>query len=208
MRKSIFLLLLVSIPYWIGSCGICSCKKVSCPAYKDVYLDKWTENFSKQEVLFQNSTSTLDTFTIQQLETSAEYEAKQGCGYGGDNGCDARLSLTSLEYIPNGQAKFQLYYNSTTSWDNETAKQIQLRLKDFNALASDIKDTGFVFRTVGISTRFIGSLSLNGKSFVNVQLIEADTNTKTPGVYKLYFARSKGLIGYEEFPSHELWVRQ
>ena len=128
--------------------------------------------------------------------------------HGGDKGCTERFRMSTTEIIPSGNPKFSLRYNSFTTWDNKTEERVDIGVKDLEVVASAITDTGFIFRAVGIQTFFKPTVSLNGKTFSNVQLIQVDTSTKSSGVYRIYFEKNTGLAAYEEYPSHELWIRQ
>ncbi len=203
MKKAALLFIYTSSAFWFNSCSICSCKKVDCPPYDNPGLDQWTKNPSGNQFIFVNSTSARDTFTIWPIEVSSGYEANKGCIEGGDRGCDEYFRMST-----NGNPKFTLYYNSFTSWDSKKVEMVNIRLKDLEVMASGITDTGFIFHSIGIQAVFNPTVSLNGKTFSNVQLIQVDTSVKFTSVYRIYFEKNRGLLAYEEYPSHELWIRQ
>ena len=208
MKKAALLLISISSAFWFNSCGICSCKKVDCPPYNNPSLDQWIKNSLGKEFVFINSAAVKDTFTIWPIDVSSGYQANKGCIDGGDRGCDEHYTVSTTEIVPNGHPKFSLSYNSFTSWEGKTEERVNIGVKDLEVVASAITDTGFIFRSIGIQAFFKPTVSLNGKTFSNVQLIQVDTSAKTFGVYRIYFEKNAGLAAYEEYPSHELWIRQ
>lgn len=208
MKKAALLSIFISSAFWMNSCTICSCKKVDCPQYDNPSLDQWMKNSSGKEFVFINSSSAKDTFTILPIDVSSGYQANKGCFEGGDGGCNEYFRLSTTERIPNGNPKFSLSYDAFTSWESKTEERVNIGVKDLEVVASAITDTGFIFRSIGIRAFFQPIVTLNGKTFSNVQLIQVDTNIKSAGVYRIYFEKNTGLAAYEEYPSHELWIRQ
>ena len=167
-------------------------------------MDQWINNFANNQFVFKVAAST-DTFTMAPIQTSLEHEATKGC-VGADKGCDATLYLTSLQQA--SPVKFAVDYRSSTGWDNSTTKGIRIQLKDLQVSAVDVSDTGFVFHANDVLSNYQPSMSIGGRTFNQVQLIQTDTSIKASGAYKMYFAKNMGLIAYEEYPSHQLWIRQ
>ncbi|RYZ48519.1 MAG: hypothetical protein EOO14_21975 [Chitinophagaceae bacterium] len=47
------------------------------------------------------------------------------------------------------------------------------------------------------------------RTFTNLLEATGDTSqTKNAGVYKVYFARGKGIVAFSEYPSLQTWVKQ
>jgi len=207
MLKGVFLLFLIVTSFFIQSCSICSCKKYACPAFQNDKVNEWMMGFSNQRVLYSNNASGVDTFTLEPVQISGTYEAKKGCPEG-DRGCLSSFVILSSEYGPTGTPKFAVSFDSFTGWDNQPTLRILIHVKDLEVHPTDITSTGFIIPDPHVQTAFNPSVTLNGKAFTDVQLIQVDTSTKTSGVYKFYLARNNGLIAYEEYPSHNLWIRQ
>lgn len=198
-------LVVISMLYY--SCSICSCKKVTCPSYEDTHLNQWLQSFSSGQFLFHSSGTSLDTFNIGPFQGSAEHEATKGC-IDASKGCDAQLFVTSAERTATNNPKFSVSYYSITPWDNNTTKNIDIRFRDFHIQATDIADTGFVFHSAEIFSTYQSSISIGGKNYSQVQVLQTDTSIKGPDVYKLYFVKGMGVLAYEEYSSHQLWIRQ
>ncbi len=95
--------------------------------------------------------------------------------------------------------------------DGATDKHLSLSINNFLVDGSGINDSGIVINSLNypVKSAYFNSLTLNGKNFSNVQLIEKDTTGfKTPGLYKIWLAKNTGAIGYEEYPSLTRWVKQ
>jgi hypothetical protein len=207
MHKFVLLFLLFLSSTLINSCTVCSCKKMPCPAFNDAYFDQWMGNFSDKKVTYRNSNLVSDTFTLSHADSSIDKEANKGC-LEGSNECSSLFQTRSFELTPSGSIKFQLFYHSNTGWDGVSNKQITIQVRNFSVMASNVYDTGFVFHTNGIHTAYIPAITLRSKIYSNVQMIQADTNVKVPGVYKIYLSKNSGLVAYEEYPTHELWIRE
>ena len=202
-----FLLLTI---YTYNSCSICSCKKVSCSAFEDVNFINWFAYQQDQQIIFKYQ-SVFDTITLQSIYKSEAYEASQGC-YNGDDGCHKTMSTESKEIAANFKRKLSLTYFSQTPFGSSSAstKSISLFVQGFNCTASDINDQGFVLPLGLYSSSYSSSLSINGTTFNNVQTITRDTtiNISAQEPFKVYLSKGTGLIAYEMFPTHQLWVKQ
>jgi hypothetical protein len=148
-----------------------------------------------------------DTFTLSHADSSIDKEANKGCAEG-SNACASTLQTSSYELTPSGSLKFQLVYRSITGWDGVSNKQISIQVKNFSVMASNVYDTGFVCHANGIYTAYAPAITLRSKIYSNVQMIQVDTNAKVSGVYKIYLSKNSGLVAYEEYPTHELWIRE
>ena len=210
MRTLLLTSILLLTIYTFNSCSICSCKKVSCSAFEDASFINWFAYQQEQQIIFKYQSS-FDTITLQNIYKSEAYEASQGC-YNGDDGCHKTMSTESKEIAANFKRKLSLTYFSQTPFGSSSAttKSISLFLQGFNCTASDINDQGLVLPPGFYSGNYSPSLSINGTTFNNVQTITRDT---TAGIsaqepYKVYLSKGIGLIAYEMFPGHQLWVKQ
>ncbi len=208
--RTLFLtgILLLTI-YFFNSCSICSCKKISCPAFEDVNFQTWFAAYqSSQQSIFKYQSS-YDTITLGNPHKSKAYEGKQGC-YGVDNGCSKEFSVGSNE-VANFRYKLSIIYSSSSFLgSSESLKNISLWLLGFNFTASDVNEQGLVLMPGTYTGSYAASLTINGVAYNHVQTITRDTtiSLSTPAPYKVYLSKGPGVIAYEMFPSHELWIKQ
>jgi hypothetical protein len=201
------LILLFTI-YIFHGCAICTCKKVSCPAFDDVNFLNWF-SYQQSQVIFKYQ-SAYDTINLLPFEKSEAYEASQGC-YNGSSGCSQRLSIVSHEVTVDFRQKFRVYYSSQTPFGaSVSTKSITLFLQGFTCSASDINDQGLVLPPGLYNSNYSPTLPINGTTFNNVQTITRDTtiDISAQQPFKVYLSKGVGLIAYEMFPSHQLWVKQ
>jgi hypothetical protein len=209
MRTLLLASILLLTIYSFNSCSICSCKKVSCSAFEDVNFISWFPYQSDQQVIFKYQ-SAFDTITLQGIYKSEAYEARQGC-YNGDDGCHKTVSMDSKEIAASSRRKLSLtYFSQTPFGSSASTKSISLYLQGFNCTASDINDQGLVLVPGLYNSIYSPTLSINGTTFNNVQAITRDTtiDVSAPLPFKVYLSKGIGLIAYEMFPSHQLWVKQ
>ena len=209
MRTLLLTGILLFTIYFFNSCAICSCKKVPCPAFEDVSFLNWFPYQQGQQIIFKYQLA-YDTINLLPFQKSEAYEASQGC-YNGDDGCNQNLSIASHELIANSRRKFSVSYFSQTPFGSSTsAKSISLFLQGFNCAASDINDQGLVLPPGLYSSNYSSTLLINGTTFNNVQTITRDTtiDISAPQPFKVYLSKGIGLIAYEMFPTHQLWVKQ
>jgi hypothetical protein len=180
---------------------------VDCPAFNEPKLDQWINPMENSTLLFKNSSSLLtDTLALGKIQRSTTTQVSKGCMHPA-TGCHANLLFFDLQTASN-VPKFTLTFDSFTGWDNNTTKQFTIEYKGLFVIGMGVTDTGFVTSTAGIQTMFSSTISLNGKSFSNVQLISADSSVKATGITQLYFARNVGIVAFKTYPAQELWVKQ
>jgi len=209
MRTLLFTGTLLFLVYFFNSCNICSCKKVPCPAFENTDFQNWFPYSSGQQLVFKYQSAS-DTIHLSEFEKNDAYEASQGC-YHGDLGCMQNLNILSHEMTPNYIRKLHIGYGSQTPFGSTaTKKSITLFVKGFNCSATDINNQGLVLEPGVYSGAYSASLVINGVSYNSVQTIVRDTlrDNFTLQPYKVYLGKGTGLIAYEMFPSHELWIKQ
>ena len=210
MRTLLFTGTLLFTVYIFNSCSICSCKKVACPAFEDVNFQTWFADYqSSQQSIFKYQ-SFFDTITLGNPQKSEAYEGNQGC-YGGDHGCSKDFSVGSNELTTNFRQKLSITYSSLSLLgSSESQKSISLWLLGFNCIAGDVNDQGLVLMTGAYTGTYAASLTINGTAYNHVQTITMDTtiSLSIPAPYKVYLSKGTGVIAYEMFPSHELWIKQ
>jgi hypothetical protein len=208
MRTLLLTLILLFTIYIFHGCAICTCKKVSCPAFDDVNFLNWF-SYQQSQVIFKYQ-SAYDTINLLPFEKSEAYEASQGC-YNGSDGCSQRLSIVSNEVTANFRQEFSVtYFSQTVFGSSASTKSITLFLQGFTCSASDINDQGLVLPPGLYSSNYSPSLPINGTTFNNVQTITRDTTAdiSPQQPYKVFLSKGVGLIAYETYPTRALWVKQ
>lgn len=209
MRSLLLTGILLLTIHFFDSCNICSCKKVPCPAFENTDFQNWFAYSAGQQIIFKNQ-SAYDTMQLLAFNRNDAYEASQGC-YHGDLGCSQYLTIASYGLTPDFRQKLSIDYNSQTPFGStESKKSISLFLKGFDCPATDINNQGLVLEPGLYSSTYSPSLLINGALYNSVQTIIRDTlvDTFIQQPYKVYLSKGTGLIAYEMFPSHELWIKQ
>ena len=190
-------------------CNICSCKKVACQAFEDVNFENWFSYQQGQQIIFKYQSS-YDTIDLLPFQKSEGYEASQGC-YHPDPGCTQTLSIASHQTTVTGRQKFLVDYTSVTPFGSSSStKSIKLFLNGFDCPAVDINDNGLVLKPGIYSGLFSASVTINGTVYNNIQVVTRDTlaDNSARQPYKIYLSKGIGLIAYEMYPTHQLWVKQ
>ena len=209
MRILLFTGISLFIVYIFNSCSICTCKKISCPAFEDVKFETWFAAYQTANQSVFKYQSSYDTITLGSPLKNEAYEGSQGC-YGGSRGCSEDFHVASNQLTTNFRQKLTLTcYSMPTLDGSETPKRISFWLMGFNCTAIDINDQGLVLGPGAYSGSYSVSLSINGTTYSNIQTITRDTTMdSTPAPFKVYLSKGAGIIAYEMFPSHELWIKQ
>jgi hypothetical protein len=170
-----------------------------CPAFRNVVFDAWFPYEQGQRLVFVNSRQEKDTIGIVHVERS---EAKE---------------ITSGFFKPDCAIYADMYgggaMNLNIRCDLKVgAKPTSVGLAEFRFSGSSIGDTGIV-QGPGADPLYKGayysSINLNGRTYAAVQLLEKDTaHIPGEGLYRVYLSKESGIIAYEKYPSHELWVKQ
>ena len=201
MRKHLFIVgLIITGSLIVLSCNdVCSCKKVSCPAYKNANFDQWFPYQANQTIVFNDTTHSLanDTITITSISATESYEANRGC-YNGASGC------TSNKYIYSSY--LSVNYSSSTEWDNSAGDSNYIfTLHDFSVNAKGINSGGFV--NTSYPSGYYTSINLAGKTYQNVQTIfRTDTANTNYDVYQVYVEKGVGVIAWRSQYAKTLFV--
>ncbi|HEY1165027.1 MAG TPA: hypothetical protein VGE90_07655 [Chitinophaga sp.] len=181
----------------------CDRKKI-CPAFSYGNYDAWFPYTEGQQLLFMNARQEKDSIIIFQNSRSTATEKEWGWW-----GSEPRCSMESE--IKGGEG---YGYLNIACDIREDYKDIRAGVGGFTVSGGSIGDTGlvrdtFAMRNSGYKSTYHSSLILNGKTFPSVQLFERDTvNIQTEGVWRMYLCKGNGIIAYETYPAHELWVKQ
>lgn len=186
------------------SCNVCSCKKVPCPAFEDVNFQTWFASYQSAQQSIYKYQSSFDTITLASPIKNETYEASQGC-IGANQGCSMNYSAESYEISATLRRKLSLNYFGAPS-----QKSISIWVMGFDCYANDVNNQGLVPVSGVYTGSFSSSLTLDGKTFNNVQVIMRDTTTNhfIDQPYKIYLSKGPGLIAYEMYPGLQLWVKQ
>ena len=202
--------ILLFASYTFNACSICSCKKVPCNAFEDVNFQTWFASYQTEQKIVFKCQSLIDTLNLTEPSLNEAYEASQGC-YHGSSGCHKNFSVRSNQISFNSRLKFSLDYFSETAFGlTDAKKSISLWLNGFDCKAVDVNDQGLVLQQGIYNGNYASSLLINGVRYDNVQTITRDTlvDISSPMPFKVYLGKGLGIIGYETYPAHELWVKQ
>jgi hypothetical protein len=193
----------------ISSCDVCSCKIEQCSAFSDPNWADWFPYQVNQQIIFKNQTF-FDTITIASITKSGAYEANRGCKTG-DNGCRTNYHLKSNEVYAGNVRKMSIDYLSETPFESTVSiKNISFKFLNIEVSASDVTNQGLVLQTT-YSGSYSSHVYIGGISYFNVQTLTKNSPTGTtikPEPYKIYLSRGQGLVGYEMYPTNELWIKQ
>lgn len=192
----------------LNSCGVCTSKKYTCDADLDSIARRWFKIDSGQQLIFTNNTLA-DTFTLTTFSTSKTETSKSGGFDSKQIPCESGLYARSAEKDSSGRSNYTLSYQVDTYYPGKSQRYSDsyLNLKGTTCWISYIEnDFGITSSTD--STSIIQSfLSPNGLTYPNVSAIIVDSSLITKDrPYKLYVAHDHGLIGYEMYPSHQIWA--
>jgi len=204
MRSVVFVAGLIFFSSSFYNCNVCSCKKVTCPAFEDVNFQTWFASYQSGQQSVYKYQSSFDTITLANPIKNETYEASQGC-IGANQGCSMNYLAESYEISATFRRKLSLNY-----FGGPSQKSISLWVMGFDCSANDINDQGLV-PVPGVYTgSYATSLTLNGRIFNNVQVIMRDTMTNRfiDQPYKIYLSKGSGLIAYEMYPGLQLWIKQ
>ncbi len=205
-KTTVAISLLFCSSYILQACssnsgGTCSCKQVTCPAYKNSNFDQWFPYIQSQQIVFADSANTLinDTIVISTVSASQSYEAQQGCG-SNTSGC------ASDKYIYSPSLSFG--YKSSSDWNgNVLDSNYSLIVHGFSITAKGLNGAGLNLTTM--PSQFYSDINLNGQLYSNVQRIAStDTTTVKDAVYQVYLQKGTGLLAFRYYPSQTLFVKK
>lgn len=197
-----------------GGSSECSGKQVSCPAFNDPLALQWIPYKANEQLIFK-SENVSDTFLLEKIDISGSYE---GSISGSNPNCRSTADFYSFERL-GGDFTDGLQINIENDVDQYTSarpSRVVIELKNADFYGFGFSDTGIVMhRNANVLgqdiTSFHPTLQIGNSFFQNVQVLEKDTsylNDKIPSVYKIWLCKNKGIIAYEEFPEHNLWMKQ
>jgi hypothetical protein len=203
-----FLMLTAILMAAFPSCGPCSTKTYDCPGFTDTSgIYRWFPYSNNQQLLFVSGTGEKDSFRLKNTETTPPGRITSSSS---TNPCQALKVFRSLEMNAQGQPLFQLTMN--TFPQNRSFSTAFLRIKNTLVDLSNLADTGFTNIMINgrvTSIRTFPALTLNGTTFNQVIAATRDTAGDVGNsIYRFYYSRNAGVIGYSEYPSLKTWAKQ
>ena len=190
----------------LQSCEDCS-EKVPCPAYQDELFEQWLPYYDGTVISFKSPGELPAVYTFVILDSTKPYETRSSSPQ-----CVAQKILVTKERLNSGDPTFRINMVKAERLDGgEISRSISMMLQGYKIYGRDVSDAGFMnissAASAGSSENF-PSVVLDGKTFANVQCTSFDTsNVKVSAIYKLYFSKGQGLVGYETFNPKRLWVK-
>jgi hypothetical protein len=203
MKNIIFILLIIPL---LQACSICSDKKATCPGYSENGFSNWFPYLLNQVVIFKNNAAA-DTLSIRTVDISPSYSTRVSAG---NPYCTANKEILG-NFSKN---KTNLYIQDVQQTDEYSSSRsyelVTLSFKNVTFDGSGISDTGLVKKeNTTYSSQYFTNQNIGSSNFQSVQLLVSDTTTnKTQRPYKVWISKNNGIIAYEEYPSHDLWIKQ
>ncbi len=206
--KIIHLFIGILLVQFFISCG-CSTKTVTCDVEDITVVKNWFMFDSGKVLIYKNQLNNIDTFVMNKEMVFRDNITRFGGAIGSTGICNTNYSIQNLQSLNS----FGLNYTITkTKPNNLVTKKTSIH---FN-------QNFFPFGEIGLDTLYKTSNFLkeplqyvtnqtmaNGITYPLVYTVENDTSIITTNiVYKLYLAKNAGVIAYETFPNHDLWVIQ
>ncbi len=207
MRK-VYLLLLALIPVLHWSCNDACSKKIDCPAFTDTELPEWLPYTDNEQLIFRNQQNEQKVFNLKNTYNTAPY---QETGFSSPLFCIAEKWFQSLETDGSGRSLFaaELQVRST---NNSQEKFASLNILSNSIQLAEPTPGGFGSVRIGqqITTRQDHpSLLIGNRSFTNIISAMRDTSQENrPGIFKIYYGKSQGIVAFMEYPSLNTWVKQ
>lgn len=205
MKTKIFLFCVsLCLLFFLSSCGNCS-KKIDCPGFNDSLLTALFPYTNNQQLVFKSINSIEQAvYTLMNTTTTQPYQAIGGPGrlpY-----CDAKKIFVSDEKDSTRQSAF-----TVTLFDDDFKRAV-IFIHGNDIEFQNFSDTDFKTVTINgpeASVQLATSLTLGNRTFTNLVLATRDTTPgKVTGIYKIYYTKTEGLVGYAEYPSLKTWVKQ
>lgn len=209
MLNRIFLFLTIGLSgaFMLNSCGVCTSKKYSCDTGLDSIARRWFKLDSGKQLIFTNNTLT-DTISLHTFVASTTETARSGGFESKPIPCESSLYARSSEKDSNGRFKFTLMYQLDTYYPgkNQQCSNSYLNLHGTTYWFYSIDQNLGITSSSDSSTIIEHFNSPNGLTYTHVNRLMIDSSLiKTDQPYKLYVAYDHGLIGYETYPSHQIW---
>ncbi len=192
----------------LNACGACTSKKYTCEPQLDLDAQNWLKIDSGKKCIYKYN-GQYDTFTISSYSKSASDYARSGGLSSRMIPCESTLFAKSKESDTLGKTNLNVTLNVQTFYPAKN-----------NIYDATIDIHGSRFRITHFSAEGIEPFDAHKTSMENVTLINGITypllnilekdslQVKNKQPYKLYFAYQFGLVAFETYPLHEVWVLQ
>lgn len=201
-------ILLLCIPlfllvFFLSSCGNCS-KKIDCPGFNDSLLTALFPYTDNQQIVFKTNTNEQAVFHLKNTKTTTAYQAVGGIGRAPY--CSAEKIFESQEKGSTGQPLFSIDLVA------EAFRRAVFTINESNIEFQSFSDTLFQIVTINgpaAAIQRMPSLVLGNRTFNNVVTATRDTTLgKVTGVYKIWYTKTEGIVGYADYSSLKTWVKQ
>lgn len=176
--------------------GLFSFCSRTCPAFEDAAFQGWFPYQEGQKTYFTSSLGAKDTITIRDVYASESRTA----GFL-DKPCAPYTYIYSESDTGNRMklsVSFSKEYAGNTLYVSLYGFLITGALVAADSLAVPYP----------LSSAVLPTATINGQMFSRVLQVQRDTAMiKDTGIYKVWFAKGMGLVGYEHYPSREQWAK-
>jgi hypothetical protein len=176
---------------------------IDCPGFHDEELTAWFPYSNNQSLIFQSSSNERDTFTLVNWGTTEPGKQPSPT-------CSAQNMFDSYTNDSDHKVNFSVALStSSRPYNNEISKSAYISVGTNGIEFNDLKDTGFIRIEINYSeatAKHVPSVILGNTTYSNVIAVTKDTTKdKSSGMYKAYYIKNKGLIGWEEYPTLKTW---
>lgn len=183
------------------------CGKKTCFAFNNVLYDSWFPYKAEQSIIFTSGGKS-DTLHITHTERSKQEE--RSVGYG-NNKCYPSAE-SSGNFGKTDSTRLNYFRSACYLEENATNPTGNLNIKGLSLAWENISDTGVTISGYSggeAHSLFQPSITIGNNFYYNVQVITPNETGKTSsGIANLYIALYQGIIGFEEYPSGQLWIKQ
>lgn len=161
-----------------------------CPAFSDPELNAWFPYDTQHTWYFKGSNGQTDSLKFTEVTSTEAY--KSGNSFS-SRSCSEGATLTT------GENPHYIYLNIYETDVNSKIENADIEVNGLDYFATRLSDTGYVYSNSRLGhTLYHDSLSLNGQSFTQVQEIIADSMLNNETVSRIWIAKNKGLVGFQE----------
>ncbi len=179
-------------------------RNVTCPGFPDEFLSPI--NYSINDKLtYRDSAGSQIVFTVNEKFVQPKTEVHHD--YYKNIVCDAAANFNSTsDSFRNGNNRFGISLSIADA--RHDSSEI---IAEYNILGLNNKITvsPSIIIQYGSADSLVHNLTLGGKNYNNVIVTEYDT-TLYPGkiIWKMYYEKNSGIIGFEDKQTHSLYYRE
>jgi len=174
-----------------------ACTNHECLGFEDSSFDLWFPYKSLDSIYFANTSNKMDTIIIGSIYKTEPYQTYKEC--------ESTISISSLSSPT--RSKLYIHYSKQKGY-NSLSVQLQSTTFNFSAVADNGLTANKSMNGIIYYTQSKPSLTLNGKTFADVQTFEIDsTFLGLRDIRKIWLAKNQGIVAFEK-RTNELWVKQ